>query len=302
MFPFDNFPFTNFHRLNADWILQVVKDMADKVEKVKDAYSPQQPPPYPVTSVNGKTGAVITPFVQDGTEPIKMFDKVSGADYWGLVRRLNDGRTVELWVKPDGHISLVTRSASGSLERNVQLVNNTEIPQTGVYSVNGKAGVVYLEAAEIGAVDTSDIVQSTAVDDTTKVPSAAVTHALQERMQASERVSIAISSPYFSNVRMSYGFRAGYVGIIDIWARFDPNNRPPANSSFAIGTLPASIKPKYSTQAFGANVDINSARIGDATGGCLVEINASGAITVSVGAHPENLTAILAHVAYDLEA
>ena len=47
---FENFPYTNFHDLNLDWI----------VEKVQEAYSPDNPPPVGmVASVNGKTGIVI---------------------------------------------------------------------------------------------------------------------------------------------------------------------------------------------------------------------------------------------------
>ena len=46
---FENFPYTNFHEINLDWI----------VARVKEAYSASNPPDYPVTSVNGKTGDVI---------------------------------------------------------------------------------------------------------------------------------------------------------------------------------------------------------------------------------------------------
>lgn len=46
---FENFPYTNFHDLNLDWIIQ----------KVKEAYSPDNPPEYVVLSVNGETGDVI---------------------------------------------------------------------------------------------------------------------------------------------------------------------------------------------------------------------------------------------------
>ena len=45
----NNFPYTNFHELNLDWI----------IEKVKEAYSPDNPPENVVLSVNGATGDVI---------------------------------------------------------------------------------------------------------------------------------------------------------------------------------------------------------------------------------------------------
>jgi len=46
---FENFPYTNFHELNLDWIIQ----------KVKEAYSPDNPPENIVLSVNGESGDVI---------------------------------------------------------------------------------------------------------------------------------------------------------------------------------------------------------------------------------------------------
>ena len=46
---FENLPYTNFHDLNLDWIIQ----------KVKEAYSPDNPPEAVVLSVNGETGDVI---------------------------------------------------------------------------------------------------------------------------------------------------------------------------------------------------------------------------------------------------
>ena len=47
---FENFPYTNFHDLNLDWIIQ----------KIMESYSPDNPPPVGlVLSVNGETGAVV---------------------------------------------------------------------------------------------------------------------------------------------------------------------------------------------------------------------------------------------------
>lgn len=45
---FENFPYTNFHDLNLDWIIQ----------KVKECYSPDNPPESMVISVNGESGIV----------------------------------------------------------------------------------------------------------------------------------------------------------------------------------------------------------------------------------------------------
>jgi len=48
---FENFPYTNFHDLNLDWI----------IERIMSAYGPDNPPPVGlVLSVNGETGAVVT--------------------------------------------------------------------------------------------------------------------------------------------------------------------------------------------------------------------------------------------------
>lgn len=48
---FENFPYTNFHDLNIDWI----------IERIMSAYGPDNPPPIGlVLSVNGETGAVVT--------------------------------------------------------------------------------------------------------------------------------------------------------------------------------------------------------------------------------------------------
>ena len=47
---FENFPYTNFHDLNLDWL----------INRIMEAYGPDNPPPVGlVLSVNGETGAVV---------------------------------------------------------------------------------------------------------------------------------------------------------------------------------------------------------------------------------------------------
>ncbi len=73
---FENFPYTNLHDLNLDWLIQ----------KVKECYSPDNPPDNVVLSVNGQTGDVVLyrdaivrfPNVDDSTW--NMFRKAKGTD------------------------------------------------------------------------------------------------------------------------------------------------------------------------------------------------------------------------------
>ena len=72
---FENFPYTNFHDLNLDWLIQ----------KILEAYSPDNPPPtWLVLSVNGDTGAVV--LYRDQNVQLPDIDETS----WNFFR-LSDG-------------------------------------------------------------------------------------------------------------------------------------------------------------------------------------------------------------------
>ena len=72
---FENFPYTNFHDLNLDWLIQ----------KIMEAYSPDNPPPLGlVLSVNGETGAVV--LYRDQNVQLPDIDETS----WNFFR-LSDG-------------------------------------------------------------------------------------------------------------------------------------------------------------------------------------------------------------------
>ena len=72
---FENFPYTNFHDLNLDWLIQ----------KILEAYSPDNPPPLGlVLSVNGETGAVV--LYRDQNVQLPDIDETS----WNFFR-LSDG-------------------------------------------------------------------------------------------------------------------------------------------------------------------------------------------------------------------
>lgn len=81
---FENFPYTNFHDLNLDWIIQ----------KVKEAYSPDNPPDNMVLSVNGETGDVVL----YESENVVFPDVTS--DQWRMVRSA-DGHTTGVLFNQD---------------------------------------------------------------------------------------------------------------------------------------------------------------------------------------------------------
>lgn len=99
-------------------------------------YDPDNPPPYPVTSVNGQTGAVTVDV------PTELSELSSDPTH----RVVTDAQITDWNAKSD---------FSGNYN---DLTNKPTIPTVPVQSVNGKTGAVTLTAADVDALpDTTEI-------------------------------------------------------------------------------------------------------------------------------------------------
>lgn len=116
---FEQFPYTNYHDLNLDWIIQ----------KIKECYSPDNPPEFAVLSVNGQTGAVVLyqnanvqfPAVEDGT--------------WNIFRS-SDSKTTGIQFIKDQPAQRI----NGTSRYNIYDTGNP--PPYPVASVDGQTGTV----------------------------------------------------------------------------------------------------------------------------------------------------------------
>ena len=138
---FENFPYSNFHELNLDWILQ----------KLKEAYSSENPPDYPVKSVNGQTGDVIiaipSNFVQSVNgetgdvvlyrNPLTQFPATDEVR-WNLFR-ICDGTETGIEFDENG---------ASRIEgiRRIRIYDEDNPPDYPVTSVNGQTGDVQITA------------------------------------------------------------------------------------------------------------------------------------------------------------
>ena len=115
---FENFPYSNFHDLNLDWIIQ----------KVKEAYSPDNPPDNLVLSVNGETGDVVL----YQSENVVFPDVTS--DQWRMVRSA-DGHTTGILFNQNYMYVMYDNVAD-----RVYTMNHP--PEYPVTSVDGETGAV----------------------------------------------------------------------------------------------------------------------------------------------------------------
>lgn len=122
---FHNFPYTNFHEINLDWI----------INKMKEKYGPDNPPTNMVLSVNGMTGDVI---LYEGA--IIRFPDTDDSS-WNL-HRLANGVSSGIEFNPNG----ATRISGTD---RFQIYDEDNPPEYPVLSVNGQTGTVVLYQSNI---------------------------------------------------------------------------------------------------------------------------------------------------------
>ena len=123
----------------------------NKAYRMKDQYryeiyDSDNPPPYPVTSVNGQTGTVILaiPFTDVEVDDVMFSNPASGHE-WGIARETTDGTaTIQIITnatKAEAYIDFFDEG--GQVSYTKKLLTTDDIPSSsGVVSVNGQNGVV----------------------------------------------------------------------------------------------------------------------------------------------------------------
>lgn len=123
----------------------------NKAYRMKDnnryeIYDSNNHPPYPVTSVNGQTGAVILaiPFTDITVDDVMFVNPASGHE-WGIARETTDGTaTIQIITnatKAEAYIDFF--DDGGQVSYTKKLLTTDDIPSSsGVVSVNGQNGVV----------------------------------------------------------------------------------------------------------------------------------------------------------------
>lgn len=129
--PMPPYPYTNFHELNLDWI----------IEKLKECYSPDNPPDSVVLSVNGQTGNVIL-----YADPEVTLPPVEG-DAWEIKRFVSGNHTVGIAFQKNSPAMRL----NGSTWYDIYDEGNP--PPYPVTSVNGQTGDVTIPAAPVTSVN-----------------------------------------------------------------------------------------------------------------------------------------------------
>ena len=118
-------------------------------------YTANTPPPYPVTSVNGQTGAVVLDIPEEAFTDItdallEINDEVTGY-IWGLIRATTNG-TIGIYFDNQNGGKAYLRYFDTVNDEYVttQLLTREDIPSSaGVSSVNGQTGAVVVNGSNI---------------------------------------------------------------------------------------------------------------------------------------------------------
>lgn len=155
----------------------------DKVDNEKQ-YSASNPPPYPVESVNSKTGEVVLTAEDVGalpentTIPSKTSELTNDSGFLTLsdvnypVTRVNNKTgNVVLSAADVGALPNTTKipSKTSELDNDSGFITQNAIPNIPVQSVNNKTGAVQLNASDVGAIASSKIT-TTLTDSDEQIP------------------------------------------------------------------------------------------------------------------------------------
>ena len=169
--------YTNIRRQirtnNADNIVGI-ELKADKAYRMKDSarkqlYDEENQPPYPVTSVNGETGAIIiaVPF-EDVDLAGLTFSEPSEEHYWSLGRETLDGiASIQLATDSSGAAAYLRFFTEDDPPVSFvkKLLTTDDIPDSsGVVSINGQTGVVTIYGDTMPYTSGSQITMKEYVD------------------------------------------------------------------------------------------------------------------------------------------
>jgi len=126
-------PYTNFHDINLDWV----------IKQIKKAFTPDNPPPYPVKSVNGRTGDVT---VTGDTIPVRP----GGVD---VQTALNEKQTAPNSPGTPGQVL-----GLGANQTPVWLdqtgVTDVKIDQSSIVDQDGVAVIPLASSSDLGVIKT----------------------------------------------------------------------------------------------------------------------------------------------------
>ena len=128
-------------------------------------YSSNNPPNYPVSSVNGQTGAVVLTippaFVNNpAAAELTIAEDILDSSIWALIRETDNGYVGIAVDSTSGSQAAYLQIGTGAGRQRIKLLTQDDIPSSsGVVSIHGLTGVVILSGAdiEVSTLDTRKI-------------------------------------------------------------------------------------------------------------------------------------------------